>query len=315
MSSGAKRVLVFGATGEIGSRVARGCVEEGHAVTGVSRGQNARHRVDLKGMDLITGDKGDEEFVKSLASGKEFDVVVDTVPTSAHVDLVFKHFNGRIQHYFMCSSTGTFVPLRELPADESHPWREKTDVNFHDQSVRDAHALEIWEAHGLPVTIFRPTNIIGAGRIPLETWGGRSIEYWRRVKEGRPVEIPENGNILLQSGCNEDLATAFVTGVGKAEEIAGEIFIISTRKAVTLDRYLSAGKEVLNSSSPVETVSMDELMRRYPEEATQGGLRFLVEHMCFDISKAESLLGYSPRFSTEQGLAKALEWCLDEKLL
>ena len=65
----------------------------------------------------------------------------------------------------MCGSTGVYVPLLYLPADEDHPWREKTPVNFYHQSQRDDVALALWEKESFPVTIFRPTNIIGAGRI------------------------------------------------------------------------------------------------------------------------------------------------------
>ena len=314
MSNHKKKILIFGATGEIGSRIARGCVGEGYKVTGATRGQNTQHRVKTNGVEFIHGDKGDEDFIKSLAK-KDFDVVIDTVPQTEHVKLVYNYFNNRIEHYFICSSTGTFVPLRYIPADENHPWREETYVNFYWQSKRDAYALELWKEHNLPVTIFRPTNIIGPGRIPLELWGGRSILYFKRVKENRSVEIPVNGNILLQSGYNEDLADAFVKAVSKGEEISGEIFIISCKKAITLNRYFNVTKQVLKSTSQAEYVSTEEILRRHPNETTVKDLQFLIEHMCFDISKAEEMLGYSPKYSAEEGLIEALKWCLDEGLL
>ncbi|MBU4285352.1 MAG: NAD-dependent epimerase/dehydratase family protein, partial [Verrucomicrobia bacterium] len=276
-----KKILVFGATGEIGSRVARGCVEMGHEVTGASRGINKRHRIDLHGVELIYGDKKDKEFLKTL-SAKNFNVVIDTVPGIEDVESAHKYFNGRIEHYFMCSSTGTFVPLRYLPADEDHPWREKTAVNFYRQCERDMFALKLHKEDGFPVTIFRPTNIIGAGRVPLELWGGRDISYFQLLKEGKPVEVPGDGTTLVQSGCNDDLAAAFVKGAGKGKEINGEIFIISCRKAITLNRYLQTAREVLKSSSPVEYLSIREILARRPE-VSPGGLNFLAEHMCFDI--------------------------------
>jgi len=315
MSNHKKKILIFGATGEIGSRIARGCVDEGYKVTGVTRGKNTRHWVNTDGVEFIHGNKGDENFIKSLIAKKDFDVVIDTVPSTEHVKLAYSYFNNRIEHYFMCSSTGTFVPLLCCPADENHPWIEKTYVNFYATSEMDAYALEIWKKHKFPVTIFRPTNIIGTGRTPLELWGGRDILYFKLMKEDKTVEIPISGNILVQSGYNEDLASAFVKAVSKGEEISGEIFIISCKRAITLDRYFSIAKQVLKSASQVEYVSIKEILRRHPGETTEGGLQFLIEHMCFDISKAEKMLGYSPKYSTEEGLVKALEWCLDEGLL
>ena len=315
MTNSSKKVLVFGATGEIGSRIARGCVEAGYETTGVTRGKNTRDWVNTDGVEFITGDKGDEGFLESILAKRDFDTIVDTVPTTEHVKLAHKYFNGRIEHYFMCSSTGTFVPLLHLPADENHPWREKTRVNFYGQSQRDAYALALWQEQRFPVTIFRPTNIIGPGRVPLELWGGRNILYYRLMRQGKSVEIPVAGNVLIQSGYNDDLATAFVNAIAKGHEISGEIFIISCKRAITFDRDFSVAKEVLRSASPVEYVSIEEVLQRHPGEVSEGGLRFLAEHMCFDIGKAEKVLGYSPRCSTEQGLAKALEWCLDQDLL
>lgn len=309
MSTGQK-ILVMGATGEIGSRVAKGCVEMGHKVVGVSRGVNKRHRVNLDGIKFIYGDKGNEEFLETLQV-ENCDVVIDTVSSLEDVKLAHRHFNDKIEHYFICSSTGTFVPLRYLPADEDHPWREKTAVNFYPQCERDMFALKLYQEDGFPVTIFRPTNIIGAGRVPLELWGGRDKRYFQFLKEGKPIEIPGDGTTLVQSGCNDDLATAFVKGVGKGKEINGEIFIISCRKAITLNRYLQTAREILKSSSPVEYLSIREILSRRPE-VFPGGLWFLAEHMCFDISKAVDCLGYSPEYTAEEGLEIALKWCIDE---
>jgi len=123
--------------------------------------------VDIRGVRLLTGDKGDEAFMSSLLSGQEFDTVIDTVPSREHIELAFRHLNGRVEHYIICSSTGVYPPLRYVPADEEHPWREKTAVNFDWVCERDAYALSLWEEHGFPVTILRPTNIIGAGRVPI----------------------------------------------------------------------------------------------------------------------------------------------------
>jgi nucleoside-diphosphate-sugar epimerase len=149
----------------------------------------------------------------------------------------------------------------------------------------------------------------------LELWGGRNILYFRLMRKNKPVEIPVTGNVLVQSGYNDDLATAFVRAITKGDELSGETFIISSKKAITLNRYFSIAKEVLESTSPVEYVSVEQILRRHPGETNETGLRFLLEHMCFDIGKAREVLGYAPEYSTEQGLADALEWCLNQKIL
>ena len=309
-----RKVLIFGASGEIGGRVARGCVEAGHKVTGVCRGANKRKAVDLSGVEIIHGDKRDEPFIRDTVSKLEFDAVIDTVPSFNSFQMYHKYIK-KAQNFFICSSTGTFVPLRYFPADENHPWREKSPVNFWDQSNRDAYALELWEREQFPVTVFRPTNIIGPDRVPLELWGGRDIEFFRRLKSHQPVAIPPCQHILLQSGSNSDLADAFVQALNHPEKVRGEMFIISCKRAITLGQYLQTAMEQLGSRSEIQTVSPAELLKMHPEIQWEFGLEFLLEHMCFDINKAETAFGYRPQKSTEDGLRDALKWCQSAGIL
>ena len=306
-----KRVLVFGATGEIGGRVAAQCARAGYEVIGVSRGVSQEHHVDLNGVALERGDKNDEGFVREIASGRAFDAVIDTIPTLGNMKLYHRCFH-EVENIITCSSTGTFVPLQYFPADEWHPWREETESNklWYPQSVRDAWALDRHAEDGFPISILRPTCIIGRGRIPLDLWGGRCLDFWRLLQAGEPVAVPEGyEGVLLQAGCNEDLASAFFKAVGKGQAIHGELFIISCRRAITLKQYLETASEFLNSDSPIDVVSRGELMERYGDRVSLGGLDFLLEHMCFDIGKAERMLGYDPQYTAEDGLIEALRYC------
>ena len=309
-----RKLLVFGASGEIGGRIARGCVDAGHQVVGISRGRNSRATVDLSGVKMICGDKNDEAFIRDTAAALDFDAVIDSTPSIESVRMYHQYLT-KAENVFICSSTGTFVPLRYHPADENHPWREKTAVNFWDQSVRDAFALELWERDEFPITVFRPTNIIGQDRIPLELWGGRNIEFFRKLKNGLPITIPPCQNVLIQSGFNADLADAFIKALDHPDDVRGEIFIISCKRAITLGHYLLTAMNYLASKSEIRVVSAEELLKIQPDILWRHGLEFLFEHMCFDISKAENIFGYDPRKSVEDGLKDALQWCQTARIL
>jgi len=310
-----RKVIVFGATGEIGGRIASGCVKAGHQVVGVSRGANKREIVDLAGVRMIHGDKGDEKFVKESLAPLDYDAVIYSVAGLSDLKICAAHLR-KAENVFICSSTGTFVPLVNLPADESHPWREKTTINgpWFPQCERDAFGLALWSKEKFPLGVFRPTNIIGPGRIPLDLWGGRDIEFFRKLKKSEPVAVPMAENVLVQSGYNADLADAFVKALDYPDKVRGEIFIISCKKAITLGTYLRTAMKFLNSKSEIRMVSTDELKRIYPGY-NWGGLDFLMTHMCFDIGKAERTFGYKPTRTGEQGLIEALEWCESSNIL
>ena len=50
------------------------------------------------------------------------------------------------------------------------------------------------------------------------------------------------------------------------------------------------------------------MLKKYGEKVEEIGLRFLAEHMCYDITKARTHLGYEPHCSTEEAIAEAARW-------
>ena len=307
----ARSLLIFGITGELGSRVAQLAVARGHKVYGVSRGGNTRDRADLTGVEIFTGDKYDRDFLRDTLSKLPVDAVLDTMPRPEGIKNI-QEFFPQVKNVFLVSSTGTFVPLQVMPADETHPWREENHVNFHGKIANDKVALELFEKDNFPVTIFRPTNIIGDGRVPLDLFGARDIEFFRALQAGKPLTLPDCRQVLLQSGCNWDLAKAMTLALDAGDKIAGEIIVISTAQAIRLQDYLQTAMEFLGSKSEITWVDADEFYKAHPEHS---GLPFLREHMCFCIDKARRLLGYEPDYTGKEGLIKSLEWCKKSGLL
>ena len=214
-----------------------------------------------------------------------------------------------VENVLFCSSTGSYVPLQYFPADENHPWQQNTGLNFFHQCEWDMKALAECEAGRFPITILRPTNIIGETRVPLELWGGRNIEFYKILKEGRTLFIPRVRDVMVQSGYNWDLASAFVKALEKGDAVVGEIFNISCRKAITLGEFLNTAVSYLNSSSEIVELSDEDLQKAYPGKISMHyGLDFLKLHMCFDMRKAETILGYDPQVTAQEGLIRSLRW-------
>ena len=300
-----RSIVVFGATGEIGGRIASLAAKAGHQVVGVCRRQRETG-LDMTGVEFAYGDKYDDEFLGNLAKRK-FDAIIDTIPNDRLVARYQKFFPD-VENVLFCSSTGAFVPLQYFPADENHPWREDTGVNFIGQSEWDIVALDAWQEKKFPVSILRPTNIIGETRVPLELWGGRNPLFYQKLKKNEPVIIPHCDHILVQSGYNWDLASAFVKALDYPDRIRGEIFIISCKHAITLGRFLQTAMDYLHSKSEIIRVSPEDVCRIMPDVRWHYGMDFLMEHMCFDISKAQNTFGYDPQVSTEEGLVRSLKW-------
>ena len=307
-----RKILLFGATGEIGGRVARYAADEGHEVVAVSRGKRTI-RTPLDGVKVLQGDKYDREFLKTLVPF-EPDVLIDTTANETGARNYAEIFPF-VRSVFFVSSTGVYAPIRYFPAAEDHPWQRDTGVNFPHQVKKDLCFLEMFREQGFPVTLFRPSNIFGPGSVPLDLWGGRDPEFFRALKENRPVAVPACfENILIQSCVNSDIAKCIVLALRKPDEVKGEIFNISSERAITLGLYLETVMDYFGSRSEIRRVPVEELMTLYPGKIDRADLDFFLCHMSIDISKAVRVLGYKPEWTVQTGLIETLRTCEEQGL-
>ncbi len=121
--------------------------------------------------------------------------------------------------------------------------------------------------------------------------------------------------MLIQSGYNWDLADAFVKALDYPDLVRGEMFIISGKRAITLGKFLQTAVDFFDSKSEIIRVAPQDICKIYPDVRWHYGMDFLMEHMCFDISKVQNTIGYDPKVSTEEGLVRSLKWLIDNHKL
>ncbi len=302
------KTLVIGGTGWVGHHIAHKLAKRGHEVIVLSRGTKGRFPPP-ENCATIRADKNQPESFRGLLSGLDADVVIDSAPSERCLGVLVEVMTGRIRHYLHCSSTGVYTPLRFIPATEEHPWREPTGINFMRKVELDAAALDAWQRVNFPATILRPTNIMGPGMAPIDTLGGRDPNFLSDVAAGKEVFLPNDGRALLQPVFVEDVAEAFALAVERPESI-GRIYNISCRHSVTLREYLSTVCSILGAAPEATCLTAEELLSRFEHtgRVSPAGLRFLCEHMCFDISRARKELGYEPTLSIEEATRRTIEW-------
>lgn len=302
------RILVMGGTGEVGHHVANGLAARGHAVTVLTRGRDGRGFPVDPGIRRVQADKQDADALAAAVPVAP-EVIIDTVPTETSVRVVHGLFAGKIDHYIHCSSTGVYAPLQYVPADEAHAWAAKSGDFFAACATRDALAMDL-ARRGFPVTVLRPTMIIGPGVLPVDNLGGRGAWFLPLVASRQPIELPEDGDALVQAGLNADLAQAFILAAEHRDRALGEIFNISCRRAVPLRRYLEFYKEALGSDSPLVPTPVEAILAHHGEDgrADEYWLRFLCLHMCYDLTKARERLGYNPQSDLRHSVRLVVEW-------
>ena len=305
------KVLIIGGTRYLGAAIARELLAHSYDVTVLHRGRTPG---DLpSNVKEILGDARDRPFVEAQLREGRYDAVVDTILQAADLEwqlpLLEKHA-GQLVH---CGSTGVYAPAERVPSRESDPTPCPPEMGgFGSKLAQDQAILDFHERAGFKACSLRISNVIGAGDVPLDIWGARNPAYFQRLADHKEIWIPLDGRTLLQPAHVKDLARGFRAAL-ETEKAAGQIYNLSSDRAVTLTCYAQYAKELLGSESEFKCVSMEDILAT--RKANEGGLRFVCEHMCIDSGKARRDLGYIPEFGVREALCDSLEWMIEKGLL
>ncbi len=304
-------VLIIGGTRFLGAAVARELVARGSSVTVFHRGQTAADLPET--VTHVLGDARDPSLVEETLKTGFFGAVVDTIlrveDLEWYLPLLEQH-TGCLVH---CGSTGVYAPMAAVPAREDDPTPCPAEYGgFAEKRDQDQVLLAFHERTGFNACSLRVSNVFGAGDVPLDGWGARDPKYFQRMADGLEIWIPERGRALLQPVHVSDLARGFCNAL-ETDKVAGQVYNLSSDRAVTLDEYARLGMKLLGSDSPVRHVSMDEILAT--GKTNEGGLRFICEHMSIDWGKAHQDFGYTPQISVRKGLRDSLQWMVDQDLL
>jgi nucleoside-diphosphate-sugar epimerase len=301
------KTAVFGGTGWVGHHIVLSCLEAGHDVTIVSRGGKSTHDHEIPDdVPRIKADKSSEADVARVFE-RQYDVVIDSVPTEASIDHIVKHAKG-IKHYLHCSSTGGYAPLERVPADETHPYGGFFGGGWAQKGVVDGKVLAMHQSQGFPATVIRPSYITGPGMDPLDNIGGRRPDFIADVLASKPLDLPDNGLALLHPVHVRDLGRSFLLAADRPAVSIGEIYNICLGRAVTLNRYIELTAAALDRQATINYMTIDAILAKYGENVHEVGLRFLATHMCFDLTKARTQLDYEPHCTVEEAIAENARW-------
>jgi nucleoside-diphosphate-sugar epimerase len=300
------KVIVFGGTGWIGHKIALQFASSDYDVTICSRGAKAGFSEKVAALKSIKADKNVEAEVRGIFENR-FDLVIDSVPTEKSIEYIYKYAVG-IKHYIHCSSTGGYTPLPFIPGDETAPYTGfKFGGGWTAKARCDAMVMDLFSKNGFPATVIRPCYITGPGMLPLDNLGDRRPDFIADIMNNVPLDLPDNGLALLQPVHADDLAHSFLLAAETARSI-GQIYNICLEKAVTLNRYLEINAAAFDTKPVINYLPLEEMLVKYGDAINPVGLRFLANHMCFDISKAREQLGYRPAHTTEDTIAETAIW-------
>lgn len=202
------RALVIGGTQLIGRALVEQLLARGDMVVLMHRGTTTPFG------DRVTAircDRNDTAAVQSALAGERFDVVYDNVydwlrgTTPEQVVAAARATASGLSRYVFTSSVAVYPTGGPFTEDsplvpEAHP-----DVYGAQKANSERALFALGSSDGLPVSTLRPAFIYG----PHNAFD-REAFFWDRLRDGRPIIIPDDGQATMQWVSAHDVARAAI---------------------------------------------------------------------------------------------------------
>jgi len=314
--SGPVTSLVTGAAGFVGSHLCERLLREGHRVIGLDvfadyyprtmKEANLAGLREVPGFRLVEGDLtrmdlapvvGEAEYIFHQAGqpgvrpswGKDFDVYLDCNIRATQRLLETARRVGRVQRLVYASSSSVYGETRDLPLREDSPTRPYSPYGV--TKLAAEHLCSLYHAnYGLPTVSLRYFTVYGPRQRPDMGFH----KFIRAALADHPIVVYGDGEQTRDFTFVTDAADANCLAL--APGAVGQVFNIGGGSRVSVNQVLATLENILGRA-----------IRREHQPAQAGD----VSHTWADTRRAKEALGFVPKVSLQEGLAREVAWLED----
>ncbi len=311
-----RRVLVTGATGIVGSWLVKDLLAKGAHVVALIRDSDPRSEFyrsgDCNNVGVVNGELEDIWDLERAINEHEIDTVfhlaAQPIVGAAH-RMPIQTFEANIRGTYnlleacrlhsqlvkrivVASSDKAYGPLKTLPYTEDMPLRGVYPYEV-SKSCADLVTQSYHSTYGVPAVIARCGNIYGGGDL---NWS-RIIPGTIRslFQEERPV-VRSDGTYVRDYIFVKDVVSAYerLAEDLESKKLGGHAFNFSPERAVTVLEIVDKLRDIMGCghlTPEIINTATGEIHSQY-----------------LDSTKAKKILGWTPKYSLEQGLVETVDW-------
>ncbi len=321
-----KVVFITGATGFVGSYMARRMYHEGYNVVALERTPGKGDALRAEGITVVRGDLRNIESLRQhfetynihsvmhigawLAGGKKNSHLVNTVATEALARIALAH---SIEHFVFTSSIAVYGLHGDTDVDETTPISPYADPYGDSKIKAERILMALHDEAGLPVTIIRPGMIYGpnsrAWAVRLAQWAAAGLLPMPPHNKGTayPVYIDNLIDLMM-------LTT-------KRPEAIGQVYNAVDNGPITMNEFFAGYMAMTGSSRALRlpcwafqlgATAMNPFVR-------DRNYCYVTNQLCgsgwISNQKAKDALGWQPAVGLTEGLRRTEDWLRDEGYL
>ncbi|MBI3493716.1 MAG: SDR family oxidoreductase [Acidobacteria bacterium] len=305
--------LVTGGAGFIGSHLSEELVRRGHRVRVVdSLVTGKRHNLDhISGVEFIEGDLAEMPVAEKAVAGMDYvlhQAAIPSVPRSvndpirshranldATINVLVAARDAKVKRLVFAGSSSEYGNTPTLPKREDMPANPLSPYALQ-KNAAVVYCQLFTRLYGFETVTIRYFNVFGPRQDPGSPYSGVISLFATALLVGKPPTIYGDGEQTRDFTYVANVVDGVLRAC-EAPKAAGEIINVATGTRISLNELLKVMNRIVGTNLPAI----------YSE--TRAGD---VKDSQADITKAKTLLGYTPIVSFEDGLKMTLEWCRSE---
>ncbi len=311
----AKKVLVTGADGFIGSHLVEELLEQGYKVKAFCYYNSFNSwgwldgfdKTNLDQIEIFTGDVRDPNGVRTAMQGCDMVfhlAALIAIPYSYHspdsyvdtnikgtLNIIQAAKDLKIERILVTSTSEIYGTAQYVPIDEKHPKQPQSPYSA-SKIGADCMADSFYRSFDLPITIVRPFNTYGprqSARAIIPTIISQLLNGFEEIKLG---DLTPTRDLLFV----KDTVKGFME-ISKSESLIGHECNIATNSEISMQRMADTLIELINPKAKI----IQDVDRLRPEKSE-------VFRLFGDNTKIIKHTDWKVSYTLEQGLQETINW-------